>query len=184
MKKQLLSLGAGAIAFASFAGITSASAEETPVAYEDTVIATSTLSPNDEMAYRMFGGTDASPLEFAVDPVATSAVVPVLDSASLAAFLGIDQDTLAARLADGATLASIAADAGVTRDDLRSFLLADYTAGLAAQVVAETITQEEAEAAFVVFIGNIDLLIDGYTPVLVAGTGIDLSVHPGWIGWE
>lgn len=183
MKKQLLSLGAGAIAFASFAGITSASAEETPVAYEDTIIATSTLSPNDEMAYRMFSGTDQSPLDFAVDPVA-SAAIPVLDSASLATFLGIDQDTLSQRLADGATLASIAAEAGITRDDLRSFLLADCSVGLAAQVAAETITQEEAEAAFVAFVGNIDLLIDGYTPAIVASEGIDLSVHPDWIGWE
>lgn len=164
MKKQLLAFGATAIALTSLAGFASASAEEPTTTDTDT-------SP----VIRSFAGTDASPDSAMVmgkgmgmghhGPRGMKGV----DSAALATFLGVSEDDLKADLSAGSSLATVASDAGKTRDELKAFLTTSVATSLAEKVAAGTITQEEADTRLAKFSENLDNMIDNVRPAGVPG---------------
>lgn len=80
----------------------------------------------------------------------------------IAEFLGITEDQLASALQeDGATLASVAASYGKSRDELEQFLIDDARDRLAGEVKAGTITQEQADQQVTMLENVIGRLLDG-----------------------
>jgi polyhydroxyalkanoate synthesis regulator phasin len=95
----------------------------------------------------------------------------------LATFLGITQDELRTELqADGATLATVAEAHGKSRDDLKAFLMEQFTAKLDERVAAGDLTQEEADARLAEKTANLDAIIDGTMPF---GRGFRGDPPPG-----
>jgi len=86
------------------------------------------------------------------------------DSAALATFLGVDQATLKTDLHGGQTLAAIATAQGKTRDQLKTFLTAEVTTSLKAEVTAGKITQTQSDAMLSQFTTNLDARIDATMP--------------------
>ena len=84
-----------------------------------------------------------------------------VDAAALAGFLGISVDELRTELqADGATLATVAAAHGQSRDALINFLTSEKQAALAAEVAEGDLTQADADEKLAEFTANIDEKID------------------------
>jgi hypothetical protein len=84
-----------------------------------------------------------------------------VDAEALAGFLGITADDLPTELqADGATLATVAAAHGQSRDALIDFLTSAKQAALAAEVVEGDLTEAEADEKLAEFTANIDEKID------------------------
>ncbi|MFN8508800.1 MAG: hypothetical protein U0547_14715 [Dehalococcoidia bacterium] len=83
----------------------------------------------------------------------------MVDSASLATWLGISEDTLRTEMSTQ-SLATVAQNHGKTRDALKAFLTADKKADLAADVTAGKITQAQADQKLADFTANLDSRID------------------------
>ena len=84
---------------------------------------------------------------------------------ALASFLGITADQLHTELeADGATLATVAAAHGKSRDELKSYLTSQAKTRLDAQVAAGTLTQAEADQRLADKTANLDAMIDRSGP--------------------
>ena len=83
------------------------------------------------------------------------------NTAEIATFLGTDEATLRTELEGGKTLATVAEEAGKSRDELKAFLTAEMTASLTEKVAAGDITQEEADAKVADAIADLDERIDG-----------------------
>lgn len=85
--------------------------------------------------------------------------------ADLAEFLGITTEELRTELqADGATLATVAAAHGKTRDELKSFLTSQIKARLDERVANGDLTQEEADERLANRTEKIDDIIDRELP--------------------
>ena len=83
------------------------------------------------------------------------------DPDALASFLGITADQLHTELeADGATLATVAAAHGKSRDDLKAYLTSQAKTHLDAEVAAGTLTQAEADQRLADKTANLDAVID------------------------
>ncbi len=154
MKKQLLSFGASAIAFTALAaGFTGANAEEpTTTSGATTSTATADATGMGGHGHGHRGGG-----------------IRGVDHAELAAFLGVEEDALKTLLKGGASLATVATDAGKSREELITFLTSSVTGSLAAKVTEGTITQEEADARLAKFTENVESMIDRVKPAGVAG---------------
>ncbi len=80
----------------------------------------------------------------------------------IAEFIGITEDELASALQeDGATLASVAASYGKSRDELEQFLIDDARDRLSDELEAGTVTQEEADQQVAVLEDVIGRLLNG-----------------------
>lgn len=143
MNRKLLSIGASAIAFAGLAaGLTGAAAQES------TTDSTTTPSTTESSAHPGHGHGHHR------------GGIKGVDKAELATFLGVDEATLKTSLQGGASLASIAADAGKSRDELIAFLTSSVTASLSEKVAAGDITQAQADERLAKFTENVDEMID------------------------
>lgn len=78
--------------------------------------------------------------------------------------LGLSPDDLRDALREGATLAELASDAGVTTDELRSAMLSGVEEHLAARVADGDMTQEEADEHLARATKMADAVIDGELP--------------------
>jgi hypothetical protein len=80
----------------------------------------------------------------------------------LADFLGISQEQLRSELqARGATMASVAAAHGKTRDELKSFLTDQLRKNTQQAVTDGRMTQEQADSMLQDLSGKVDQMIDG-----------------------
>ena len=86
---------------------------------------------------------------------------PGVTTEALATFLGTDAATLNASRMAGKSLATIATEAGKTRDQLKAFLTAEFKTHLDAEVAAGEHTQAEADTKLAEFTANLDAQIDG-----------------------
>jgi hypothetical protein len=100
------------------------------------------------------------------------------DGGAMATFLGTDTATLETELhADGATLASVAAAHGKSRDELKAFLTAQISASLSQAVTDGKLTQAEADTKLADGVANLDARIDGAHPQ--GGPGGPRGMAPG-----
>jgi len=83
----------------------------------------------------------------------------MVDSASLATWLGISEDTLRTELSTQ-SLATVAQNHGKTRDALKAFLTAEKQADLAEAVTGGRLTQAQADQKLAEFTANLDGRID------------------------
>lgn len=83
----------------------------------------------------------------------------MVDSASLATWLGISEDTLRTELSTQ-SLATVAQNHGKTRDALTAFLTAEKKADLAEAVTGGRLTQAQADQKLAEFTANLDSRID------------------------
>lgn len=83
----------------------------------------------------------------------------------LATFLGITTDDLRTEMqGDGATLATVAAAHGKSRDELKAFLTDQIKARLDEGVASGEHTQADADQKLANFTANLDAMIDGTMP--------------------
>lgn len=78
----------------------------------------------------------------------------------LAAFLGIDLETLKTAREEGKTLATVAQEAGKTRDQVEAFLVERAKAKLAEAVASGKLTQEQADQKAAELDTRIDQMLD------------------------
>ncbi len=112
-------------------------------------------------------------------------VLPPTDILSTTATkLGMTLSQLIAELRQGKTLAQIAGEHSVTRDDLKAALLEAARANAKTLVQEGTLTQDEADQALRAVESNLDALIDATGPwVFKHGAGWGRGRHHGW-GWQ
>jgi hypothetical protein len=80
---------------------------------------------------------------------------------AMASFLGIDEATLDAGLQDGKSLATIAQEAGKSRDELKAFVTDQATQHINQEVADGRITQEQADQKLAALSSRLDQMIDG-----------------------
>ncbi len=83
----------------------------------------------------------------------------MMNSADLATFLGVTEDTLRTELSTQ-SLATVAQNHGKSRDQLKAFLSAEQKTHLDEQVAAGRMTQAQADAKLAEFSANLDTRID------------------------
>jgi uncharacterized protein YidB (DUF937 family) len=99
------------------------------------------------------------------------------DPAAIATFLGITADQFRTeRSATGATLATVAAAHGKSRDDLKAFLTTEMKARLDQEVADGRLTQAEADTKLASMTANLDQIIDATG---MAGHGFGGPGGPG-----
>lgn len=86
-------------------------------------------------------------------------------SEELMTFLGIDQGTLDAARQAEKSLATIAQDAGKSRDELKAFLTQQAQESLAEAVTDGHLTQAQADEKLASFEANLDAMIDSPVPL-------------------
>ena len=143
-------LGVGAVMAQEATPSATVTTQETPEAQEtpstDETPDSSTPDDGDDVPSERSGGCGAKGVS----------------AEELAAFLGITEDELRTELeADGATLATVAAAHGQSREALITFLTEQKQASLAERVAAGDLTQEEADAKLAEFTENVDEIVDG-----------------------
>jgi hypothetical protein len=82
------------------------------------------------------------------------------DDEAVAGFLGVDEATFEAEEQAGKSLATIAADHGKSRDELKAFLTAEEKTELAQAVTDGKLTQAQADEHLAQFTANLDERID------------------------
>ena len=87
-----------------------------------------------------------------------------VSSEELMTFLGIDQATLDAARTAEKSLATIAEEAGKSRDELKAFLTAQAEESVAQAVTNGRLTQAEADEKLSNFETNLDAMIDSTAP--------------------
>ena len=98
--------------------------------------------------------------------------------------LGLTVSQLEAELRQGKTLAQIAGEHGVTRDDLKAALLETAQANAQTLVQQGVLTQDEADQALRAVESNLDTLIDATGPWgFKHGAGWGRGRHHHW-GWQ
>jgi len=98
--------------------------------------------------------------------------------------LGLTVSQLEAELRQGKTLAQIAGEHGVTRDDLKAALLETAQANAKTLVQQGVLTQDEADQALRAVESNLDTLIDAAGPWgFKHGAGWGRGRHHHW-GWQ
>jgi Tfp pilus assembly protein PilN len=103
------------------------------------------------------------------------------DQTALAGFFGITTDQLKTESsANGATLATIAAAHGKSRDDLKTFLTTDAKTRLAQEVTAGHLTQAQADTKLADLTANLDTRIDSAMPAGHGPGGRGGPVGPGF----
>ena len=88
-----------------------------------------------------------------------------VSSAELMTFLGIDQATLEAARTAEKSLATIAEEAGKSRDELKAFLTAQAEESVAQAVTDGRLTQAEADEKLANFDTTLDAMIDSATHI-------------------
>ena len=99
-----------------------------------------------------------------------------LDASSVADALGMTEDELRQGLADGRTIAELAAEAGVDRETVIEALLAEWRAELEDEVAAGELTREEADQRLAEVEERAHAVVDGEGPPFGHGRGR----HLGW----
>jgi polyhydroxyalkanoate synthesis regulator phasin len=98
------------------------------------------------------------------------AVHRIFGGGALAEFLGITADQLRRELqAEGATLASVAAAHGKSREDLKAFMLGQIEGKLDERVAEGSLTQEEADAVLADKGEMLDAIVDKELPAFPGG---------------
>ncbi len=98
---------------------------------------------------------------------------------AVADLLGLDGPELMEQLRAGATLADIAADQGVSVDDLAAAIMAPIVERLEQAVAAGGLTRGEADATLTRIEARVDELIDGDLPLRDRGFGPGTHRRPG-----
>jgi AraC-like DNA-binding protein len=93
----------------------------------------------------------------------------------IASFLGIDEATLDQGLKDGKSLATIAQEAGKSRDELKAFLTDQATQHINQEVADGRMTQEQADQKLANLSSRLDQMIDGQ---FMGGPGGHAHSHP------
>ena len=88
-----------------------------------------------------------------------------VDRAALLTFLGIDETAYNTARQAQKSLATIAQEAGKSRDQLKAFLTDQAKTHLAAEVASGKITQAQADEKLAAQTANLDAMIDGAGPV-------------------
>jgi hypothetical protein len=159
--------GAAALALAAIAGIGAVMAQEstTPDATTTEAPAAQETPAADETPSTQETPSDATPDDDDGDTRRGGCGVKGVGLEELAGFLGVDAAQLRTELqADGATLVSVAAAHGQSRDALINFLTVEYQAALEDKVSAGDLTQAEADETLAEFTANIDEKVDASPP--------------------
>ncbi|MCM8745152.1 hypothetical protein NET03_01255 [Thermomicrobium sp. CFH 73360] len=110
-----------------------------------------------------------------------AAILPPADILSTAANkLGLTTSQLRAELRQGKSLAQVASDHGVSRDDLKNALLQTARTNANALVQQGVLTQEEAERAITDLQNNLDTLLDKTGMGGFWGHGWHRGFRHGW----